>query len=398
MKPKFANWGQAASRERDQLTEWWDKDKQALPALLTGSKSRLTVLDVDVKNGKPGFRNLKALGGLPQTFTVITSSGRLHLYFRTPHAITTAIRQASLGDGVDACGEGSFVIAPGTIMPDGLSRYCVYSDIAPAELPGTLAARLFTTHKTDPGGAQEALSKICIELAATTRPRSGALRRAAQLLAPYVREDLLGEAEVYRALHNACSKNGAIEQSGEDAFKETVRNGLSLGWEFKPGRVPEQNPSFDEAPPLADRIEEIVRQLRGQERVEVITAKYRAQPEAQFLRGLRNAMQRRIYELDRDGRHEEARLMTWLAHFSDNQVHRSQASALTLSRIMGTSHQQIVRYLHRLEDQGLIASGSALDDGQACYVIVPIEQDFTGIWQAPLWENKGAIHPRLRLA
>ena len=76
MKPKFANWGQAASRERDRLTEWWDKDKQALPALLTGSKSRLTVLDVDVNNGKPGFRNLKALGGLPQTFTVITSSGR----------------------------------------------------------------------------------------------------------------------------------------------------------------------------------------------------------------------------------------------------------------------------------------------------------------------------------
>ena len=57
--------------------DWWRKDEQALPGLATGSISGLAILNVDATNGKQGFRNLRALGGLPKTFTVSASASRV---------------------------------------------------------------------------------------------------------------------------------------------------------------------------------------------------------------------------------------------------------------------------------------------------------------------------------
>ena len=113
-------------------------------ALLTGSRSGGTVvLDVDVKDG--GFARLEqleaALGPLPETRTVRTPSGGLHLYFQTDVKLRSVARvnvpgvpvvktAAGAIDGVDLRAEGGIVVLPG--CPRG---YVVEEDHPIAQLP-----------------------------------------------------------------------------------------------------------------------------------------------------------------------------------------------------------------------------------------------------------------------
>lgn len=84
------------------------------------------VLDIDcgIKNGKQG-KGLESLaklvekhGPLPKTFTVLTPSGGMHLYFkgRAPNTI------GQLGINIDSRGENGMVVAPGSVLPEGNYR------------------------------------------------------------------------------------------------------------------------------------------------------------------------------------------------------------------------------------------------------------------------------------
>lgn len=99
----------------------------------------LLVLDPDVKPdiGVDGIANLAALaaqhGGLPETFTVRTGSGGLHIYLRS----TVVLRAPKICDYVDTRASGGQVVAPGCYHYSG-NQYKVEVDVAIAQAPAWL--------------------------------------------------------------------------------------------------------------------------------------------------------------------------------------------------------------------------------------------------------------------
>jgi hypothetical protein len=165
-------------------------------ALLTGSRSSGTiVLDVDVKDG--GFQRLEqlesALGHLPETRTVRTPSGGLHLYFQTDTRLRSVARVNVPGvpivkgvDGVDLRAEGGIVVLPG--CPRG---YVVEEDHPIAGLPPAWLTALPKARAAPSPGQPVTIETVKVDdstlrqrLVDTARARRGdgwgAIRRAAE--------------------------------------------------------------------------------------------------------------------------------------------------------------------------------------------------------------------------
>jgi len=126
----------------DTVPYGWDDNV----GILTGHRSGIVVVDLDIKNGHDGLGSFEKLATgqvVPETFTVKTKSGGFHLYF--VHGDADIRNSASkLGDGVDIRGEGGFVVAPG----DG-NGYTVIQDLPVAPLPGWLAAILRSDERVE---------------------------------------------------------------------------------------------------------------------------------------------------------------------------------------------------------------------------------------------------------
>jgi len=103
------------------VLSWWTAHPDALPALPTGARNGIAVLDLDRHHaGQDGFAALRDLGLDPATLspaTVDTPNAGHHLYFGHAEGVTTSGRH--LPKGVDVRGEGGYVIAPGAVLPDG---------------------------------------------------------------------------------------------------------------------------------------------------------------------------------------------------------------------------------------------------------------------------------------
>jgi putative DNA primase/helicase len=97
----------AATRNETQVRDWWHQWPNALIGVRTGHASGFVVLDVDLKGAVYGFDTLADLGFaiLPDTPTVYTASGGLHLYFESPDhpeiRNTAGNRGRGIGPGLD---------------------------------------------------------------------------------------------------------------------------------------------------------------------------------------------------------------------------------------------------------------------------------------------------------
>jgi len=93
------------------LEAWATRWPDALVGLPTGPSTGLLVVDLDVKHGVNGLDSWRALeaahGPAPETYTVLTLSGGLHLYYLGAGACT----KNRLGPNIDTRGEGGYVIA-----------------------------------------------------------------------------------------------------------------------------------------------------------------------------------------------------------------------------------------------------------------------------------------------
>lgn len=107
------------------------------------------VIDVDRghkdgQDGLPTFQELCTSSGIevPQTLTVKTGSGGLHLYFTLPEGVDyRTLSQKSLADAVDVRTHLGYVIAAGT------NGYSVANNVVPMELPQPLLALIQTRNK-----------------------------------------------------------------------------------------------------------------------------------------------------------------------------------------------------------------------------------------------------------
>lgn len=110
-------------------------------AILTGDG--LVVIDIDVKgNGLETYEKLKDI--MPETFTVRTGTGGLHLYYSTDVEVRNRVRFV---DGIDVRGDGGYVVAPTSKHKCG-GHYEIIKDIPIQPITPELM-ELITTPKAD---------------------------------------------------------------------------------------------------------------------------------------------------------------------------------------------------------------------------------------------------------
>ena len=86
----------------------------------TGRFNGIFVVDLDMgrhkdgttKDGIAAFLHLAAGREVPDTQSVVTPSGGVHLYFRQPEGVYIPCSRSELGPGIDIKGDGGFVVGP----------------------------------------------------------------------------------------------------------------------------------------------------------------------------------------------------------------------------------------------------------------------------------------------
>lgn len=126
--PNVVEWAQFQNRAmtKEELLPYWKENPNFNIAIVTGSISGISVVDVD---GKLGTKSLKEHGiELPDTFVVETPRG-WHYYYKYTHELKTA---SGVLPNVDIRSDGGVVIAPGSTR-DGF-QYHALNDLPVTEL------------------------------------------------------------------------------------------------------------------------------------------------------------------------------------------------------------------------------------------------------------------------
>lgn len=114
----FTDWENRATSDPEQIKAWTEDYPMCNFALACGP-SNIAVLDVDVKNNKPGLESLRSLesrvGPLPNTIIILTPSGGRHYYFKGKVKSGTD----KLGPGLDIKSAGGYVLLPGSVTKEG---------------------------------------------------------------------------------------------------------------------------------------------------------------------------------------------------------------------------------------------------------------------------------------
>ncbi len=112
-----------ASTDTGTITQWWSLWPDAGLAGVTGPDSGLLVLDIDPDAG--GWESIdaillaaygpKAADYDPETWSVETGSGGLHVHFRYPPGVDVRNSAGRLGAGLDVRASGGYVLLPPTL-------------------------------------------------------------------------------------------------------------------------------------------------------------------------------------------------------------------------------------------------------------------------------------------
>lgn len=103
-----------ATRDPEQIRQWWSRWPDANVGVVTGRQSGIVVLDVDRKHGVDGVVSAGELD-LPPTLVIKTPTGGYHLFYKAPADVIVP-RRISVKPGLDILGEGGYVVAAGSIV------------------------------------------------------------------------------------------------------------------------------------------------------------------------------------------------------------------------------------------------------------------------------------------
>jgi hypothetical protein len=137
-QPLFDGWTQLASSDPATIRGWWQDAlglgiaDHNIGVLTTG----MVVVDLDV--GKGGLESALALDlDLLGTLLVRTPKGGLHAYYTGPDSANTV---EAIAPGVDIRSHNGYVLAPGSVRPDG--AYTLELDLPVAKVPDQIAMHL----------------------------------------------------------------------------------------------------------------------------------------------------------------------------------------------------------------------------------------------------------------
>lgn len=106
--PRISKGFHVATTDKKQIRAWWTRWPHANIGMATGRPSGLVVLDVDEDVGIKSMNKIDE--PVPDTYTVVTQGGGLHLYFKAPdHEVRGRIRFLP---GLDLRGDGGYVVVP----------------------------------------------------------------------------------------------------------------------------------------------------------------------------------------------------------------------------------------------------------------------------------------------
>ena len=139
--PLVAHGFKSATSVLEQIYRWWHKWPDALVGIPTGEISGISVLDgdVDKTTGENiGEQQIVSLGLVcPRAIIVRTPSGGVHYYFRHIEGVNSSTRK--IASHIDVRGDGGYVIAPESVLPDGreyrYDKITLYEAIIDASLP-----------------------------------------------------------------------------------------------------------------------------------------------------------------------------------------------------------------------------------------------------------------------
>lgn len=130
-----------ATTDLDTVARWWTRLPDA--NIGTGIPATLCVVDVDAKaGGLDTLHQLENSDGVPETLTVHTGGGGLHLYFLNPGG---ELRQTAggLGDGIDTRIPGKgYTVLPPSVHPSGIRYEWHDENTTPAPMPRWMVDRL----------------------------------------------------------------------------------------------------------------------------------------------------------------------------------------------------------------------------------------------------------------
>lgn len=140
--PLVKGWQNSTVPTPDEVEQWWNLYPTANVGIVTGERSGLVVLDVDLKSN--GFDTLSKLesehGKLPETLSVTTGGGGRHYYFKYP-ATKIGNSAGKIGQGLDIRGDCGQVVAPPSMHESG-NEYKWDNGVDPAELPQWLLDKI----------------------------------------------------------------------------------------------------------------------------------------------------------------------------------------------------------------------------------------------------------------
>jgi hypothetical protein len=181
----------SATTDPATIAEWRSKWPDAMFGIPTGEASKLSVVDLDTKNGQNGeqaLRDYLAEQGetWPETMTVETPTGGKHLLLQD---VPGSKSRAGVLPGVDTRGNGGYVVFAGSRLADGRA-YRIVKSIAPAKPSPAIARLLKDGGKGLASKAQEASAAV---VKASVPPRE-----KSELDGRYAAKALKGEAAAVR--------------------------------------------------------------------------------------------------------------------------------------------------------------------------------------------------------
>lgn|GEM_PF-3429596 len=227
--PVTSNGLYSASNEESVISTLWGETHFNI-GIPTGKANGFFVVDVD---HPPTWWELLAQNGgeLPKTPAVKTGKG-LHVYFAMPEGEDIRNSASKIAKGIDVRGTGGYVVAAGSVHPDG--GHYEFEDVSlfdmePAPAPAWILEALKPKPKPEPapkpaqpvpsftGGnnayAQKALEDECAKVAtAPEGQRNHTLNAAAFSIAQLVAGGEIGEQEAFNALLSAALSCGLGEQ------------------------------------------------------------------------------------------------------------------------------------------------------------------------------------------
>lgn len=123
-KAAVSEYSEVASRDPKKVDRWWTcpllgvcrEYNIGISPTRFGDNEKILAIDVDVKNGKDGATELFKLElqgkVFPPTFTTFTTTGGMHLLYRTKALVGNSVGR--LAEGIDTRGTGGIIVAPGS--------------------------------------------------------------------------------------------------------------------------------------------------------------------------------------------------------------------------------------------------------------------------------------------